>query len=324
LGGGSRIADLVKNSKIIKALEKQGFPDVNAKIINLESPLTPGDSGAPVINSSGVVVGVANGNLMEGTRPHSWAFPASTIRTLVSSGDRKLPSSSVTKDVLVSEEVVDAATSSVSRHTAINSLTCGDRDFRFRGTQTFSRLVATADTFSAAHIQIVQNYANANRKTISSDERFDVYVDDISGADFIVPSGFIVTVLGRDCIATDTANELEMRISTDAVSDPMLTGSLASVFASRMARTGEMPLPNPQFITLPVSRVDQMTVQRYAYFFGFIGQQPPVNEGYITYAWRRDTLLEVSVRTLVPALAARQSSTVFPSIVSVYAATFTM
>jgi hypothetical protein len=324
LGGATRIVDLVQNSNTLIALKSQGFPDVKAPIINIDAPLTPGDSGAPLIDDAGAVVGVANGNLLQGTLPYSWAFPATTIRDLVAAKGSPLPASLVIVDVLVTEEVPTGSAVLPARNTSNNTVICGMRTFQFRGTQTYSRLVATSDSFSASHIQMVQNFAQMNGMMIRADARFDVYVDPVSGADFVVPSGFGITVSGNDCIATDNAHELEMRISTEAVANVALSGGPASAFSARTLKPGEVFQPNPQFITPPTPRNDGMVIQRYAYYYGLPGQLPPFNEGYFTLALRRNTMLEVSVRTLKPALATQGNSNVFPSVVSVYAATFAL
>jgi hypothetical protein len=262
---------------------------------------------------------------MEGTLPYSWAFPSATINDLLASTDHSLPSSSGGINVLVSEEeVVLGGGAPSSRTVASNQITCGVSTFSFRGTQTFARLVATADPFSAGHLQTVQNYATANSRTITPTTRFDVYVDSSSGADFVVPSGFKIHTSGSDCLATDPARRLEIRISSDSAPSFAMTGLLANTFSTRMVRPGEFPQPNPPFITGPVSRYDGMFVQRYAFFYPTPGQMPPYNEGYITFAWKGSTMLEVAVRTLVPALATMSEPNLFPSVASVYASTFTL
>jgi hypothetical protein len=125
-------------------------------------------------------------------------------------------------------------------------------------------------------------------------------------------------------LATDPARRLEIRISSDSAPSFAMTGLLANTFSTRMVRPGEFPQPNPPFITGPVSRYDGMFVQRYAFFYPTPGQMPPYNEGYITFAWKGSTMLEVAVRTLVPALATMSEPNLFPSVASVYASTFTL
>jgi hypothetical protein len=324
LGGSNTIRSLVKNNDIMNALRKQGFPDVTAPIINIDSPLTPGDSGCPLIDDSGSVVGIANGNLMQGTSPYSWAFPVGNVRSLIASND-PIPSSSALADVLISEEVGTSVSQVTTTNRAANAtITCGVRTFQYRGAQPFARLLATADPFALAHIGVVQSNALARGKPIPTDTTFDVYVDSASGAAFIVPANYTLSVSGADCVAIDALNEIEMRISTDAVSLFQGTSGPAAMFGARTQKSGELTLNNPAFITTPVFRSDGMAIQRFAFFYGFPGQMTPANEGYVTLAWRRDTLLEESTRTLVPTFSANAATNIYLSIASVYATSFSL
>jgi hypothetical protein len=324
LGGSSTIRSLVKNSKIVAALQQQGFPDVRAPIINIDSPLTPGDSGAPLIDDKGAVVGIANGNLLQGTSPYSWAFPISNVIALLTSVD-SVPSSLTLTNVLIADEVGTAAAPAPSTNRTSNpSVTCGARTFQYRGAQTYARLLATADPFALNHMNIVQANAQAHGMTIPPDASFDVYVDSGFGAVFIVPSDYVLSVAGADCIATDLLGEVEMRISSEAVSAFQYTTVPATAFCARTARPGELPVPNGAFTTQPTFRVDNMAIQRFAMFYGFLGQTVPPNEGYITFAWRGGTLLEESARSLTPAFAASSSTNIYLAIASVYAASFSL
>lgn len=324
LGGSSTIRSLVKNSKIIAAMQGQGFPDVKAPIINIDSPLTPGDSGAPLIDDKGGVVGIANGNLLEGTSPDSWAFPISNVIDLLTSTD-SAPSRLVLANVLIADEVGTAAVPAPSENRTSNpSITCGARTFQYRGAQNYARLLATADPFALAYMNIVQWNAQAHGKTLPPDANFDVYVDSSSGAAFIVPSDYALSVSGSDCVATDSLREIEIRISSDVAPALQNTGAPAAAFSARTARTGELPVVNGAFTTQPIFRVDNMEIQRYALFYGFLGQTTPPNEGYATFAWRGGTLLEESARTLVPGFAANANTNFYLSVASVYAASFSL
>jgi len=322
LGGATDIAGLIQGSELISLLRMQGFPSLSETIINIDGTLTPGDSGAPLIDDTGAVVGVANGNLFRGTMPISWAFPATSIRALLSSQDAK-PNAVAISDVLVAEEVPPRGQQNVlASSPRSGEITCGARAFQFRGTQTLARLLKTADPFAKMHIGFVRQFAMANQMAIDEQTRFDVYVDSASGADFVIPNGFRLSVAGRDCVATDPENDLQMRISTDAVTDFYQTTNFASSFGQRMLRGNEGAQLNPQYSTAPVPRVDGMQIQRVAVVYVASDQAPPLNEGYITLAWRRDTLIESSVRTLTPAPALRGNQHVFPAVTAVYAASF--
>jgi hypothetical protein len=321
LGGGTTIKSLIQSADTIKALNGQGFPDLEATIINIDSALTPGDSGAPLVNTAGEVVGIANGNLLQGTLPYSWAFPAANVRDLLASTENR-PSTSTVGDVLIADED-DAGTGSASSSPPPRTITCGVTTFQYRGAQTYAKLLSTADPFAAQHIKVVEANANARSHPIPRTTSFDVYVDSATGADFIVPSDYSLTQSGSDCVATDPMNEVEMRISTDSVPSFADTGSAAMAFSHRTEHPGELPLPNATYITAPIPRNDGMVFQRYALFYGFPGQLTPPNEGYFTFAWRNGTLLEETTRDVVAPLSPRTTN-VFVSIASVYAATFTL
>jgi len=54
---------------------KRRSPDITITVLNVQAQLLPGHSGAPLLDSSGQAVGVANGGLRGGTVGRSWAIP---------------------------------------------------------------------------------------------------------------------------------------------------------------------------------------------------------------------------------------------------------
>jgi tetratricopeptide (TPR) repeat protein len=63
---------------------------IGAKVIQISAPISPGSSGGPIVNESGVVVGVATFVRTDGQNLN-FAVPASTLWQLREKGDRKLP-----------------------------------------------------------------------------------------------------------------------------------------------------------------------------------------------------------------------------------------
>lgn len=59
-----------------------GFPTLEQKVVQLEGDLLPGDSGAPVLDSNGVVVAIGNGGLKRGQVGLGWGIPAAQLDTL--------------------------------------------------------------------------------------------------------------------------------------------------------------------------------------------------------------------------------------------------
>lgn len=59
------------------ALNSRGSPNVKYNVISVEGHLTVGHSGAPILDSAGHVVGMANGGLERGAHEITWAVPLS-------------------------------------------------------------------------------------------------------------------------------------------------------------------------------------------------------------------------------------------------------
>jgi S1-C subfamily serine protease len=63
-------------------IARLGFPDLAQPVIGVQNAIAPGDSGAPLIASSGRVVGVANGGVPAAGTYISWAIPIDAVRAL--------------------------------------------------------------------------------------------------------------------------------------------------------------------------------------------------------------------------------------------------
>ena len=74
LGSGS-LQDIL-NNETLQELESAGLLSSNPKILNIEGPLTFGDSGAPIFDENGnKVIAVANGGLAGGAIDIAWGIP---------------------------------------------------------------------------------------------------------------------------------------------------------------------------------------------------------------------------------------------------------
>ncbi len=63
-------------------IRELGYPALDIEVLPLEGNLLPGDSGAPIINADGEVVGIGSGGLELGTVGLGWAIPARYLATL--------------------------------------------------------------------------------------------------------------------------------------------------------------------------------------------------------------------------------------------------
>jgi len=65
---------------ILSALSKRGSPDPDGLFLDIDGPLLPGHSGAPLVDENDRVVAVANGGMAQGTDNRCWAIPWNQIR----------------------------------------------------------------------------------------------------------------------------------------------------------------------------------------------------------------------------------------------------
>ena len=69
---------------VFSRMARLGYPDRDLQIVGLETALTNGDSGAPVFNDDGVVIGMAHGGIPSSQGQISWMISTERIRMLKS------------------------------------------------------------------------------------------------------------------------------------------------------------------------------------------------------------------------------------------------
>jgi hypothetical protein len=67
-------------TEALTALSARQSPAPSISVLSVQGAIVPGNSGAPVFNSNGEVVGVANGGLLGGSTDITWAIPLQTAQ----------------------------------------------------------------------------------------------------------------------------------------------------------------------------------------------------------------------------------------------------
>ncbi|MDI1446509.1 serine protease [Polyangium sp. 6x1] len=329
--GARDIGSLVTNPRTLSDLQTQRFPSLSEPIINLEGIILQGDSGGPVFDDSGSVIGVANGGLMSGTSAITWAFPADSVAKLAVSTDSMPTSSGSVADtsmLLAGEEPSGSSSGQgAGPPQGMRFVTCGGRQFFHLATRTLAEVLSSADPLSLAQIQSVVVAANMSTKPLSPNLEYRIFGDPTSGAMFALPSGYTIKS-GRDCVAIDSSGELQIWITMDNVFNPVQAEVVSDGFVKRSLLFNEFIAPLPNFTMFqPAQRMDGMLVRRAGFAVHVptpFGPSMPPNELYLTHAIRGGSYLGVEIRTTVPRPAFRGVDDWFPGLVTVYAAAFAL
>ncbi len=62
-----------------QAFDRRQSPSTEVQVLDIESPLVPGDSGAPVLDERGAVAAIVDGGLLGGQAAISWAMPINSV-----------------------------------------------------------------------------------------------------------------------------------------------------------------------------------------------------------------------------------------------------
>lgn len=334
-GRADTLTTLIENGATLHALQQQGFPSVDAPILSIQGGIFGGDSGGPIVDAQGAVVGVANGGLKGGMLFITWGFPASAIGALVRSDLSKLPSTSVLCDSLLDEELLaeelpsaplpNSEPPQVGARSQRKDVRCGSALFTLAAEQTFEKALASADPLSQQHAAMAQMFALKAGKVIPPNKAFEIYLHGPSGATFSIPKGFTLRTVGTDCVARDPQGELEIRAHAEQLSNFLLNAaSDGFIFRALDQAHGEQVLANPNFSMMaPIQRADGMIVRRTAGLMGTLPmfQMNRANEMYATHVFRNGTYMGVLVRTLAPNPALRAND-FYAALVSVYLSAF--
>jgi len=283
--GGRTLREAIPNN-VTRDLQTSGFLSPDTNILNIDGHLLPGHSGAPILNSAGEVVAIADGGLAGGTVGISWALPVGYLTELLNSHD--LPSHAQRKGSanLFAFEF-QAQKSAVSGP----QYNCGGYMFRLVRKIGFGELLPFADDPTGL-LQLLSG-TGADFAPFM----FDVYQEPISGASFVLPDGAILQSQVDSCLVSSNSTRVWFLIAMGKYQNQFQIESLVGQYEQRAMYYPPWQYDAAWSYPNPVNRFDGFGVRRKSFVHtamapnGFIYADARTFE---TLATRNGTLLMVS------------------------------
>lgn len=156
-----------------------GFPLPSAQIIRLDDPIQHGDSGSPILNEQGLLVGIADGGLLKGVQRMNWGISAKAhISDLVNSQE----------DVKVNPSRLPFLKSARSENVAFDT-GAADLDLYHIFTESMGGIYETAYYEDQKLMQIYRGYASNLSGYDIFGHQIEVFEDYATGATIAIPNG---------------------------------------------------------------------------------------------------------------------------------------
>lgn len=196
-----------------------GMPDLGAEVILLDGGhLLPGHSGAPLLNTAGEVVAIADGGLERGAVQVSWATPAAGLNELVNSAEKLVTNSTLVAQLFSAEVVAAddistfdasvASSKSPEPAAARTSYTCGAATLVKARSRSLTELAQSADDQLG-----LQQLLKVTAGFVRDSDRFDVYQEIRTGATVVVPEGATFSQVGGLCVSRTGSPNVQQLIS---------------------------------------------------------------------------------------------------------------
>ncbi|HEY3757602.1 MAG TPA: serine protease [Opitutaceae bacterium] len=285
--GPNTVEGFVTSPEMRQQLENQGYPALDADVLDLESHVEPGMSGGPLVDKNGMVVGICDGGLENGTTELTWAIGANRISDLLASHENlRTAGGGDAPPVLFSSKLTAQAAGEavvVGKHTFVKIRTLALEDLINSSHEPLG-LSRLATDFAVTHPETFQ---------------FDLYRDESSGATFVVPSGARPQVEGNTITLHGANGLVGIRITlTDynSYSEAIQQGTQFLYNDLPMAPY-ERWFPNNRWSYLqPVNYRSGLTIQREAFYRLRSGYGRPVQTAlsFLTFAGYNHLLLSAA------------------------------
>lgn len=189
-GGVTTLEDAFGGVKDLNQLfSGQNYPQKSTSILRVTTTIQPGHSGAPILDSQGRVVAIADGGLLDGVKGINWSIPAHLYLTGLPSSPDAVPQQpskwaglyskftvEQTKTVAVPPDARNSGFTAVGALKRVRTMSLADLDALLRDKGTPE---SNIDFIKSQ----VKTAAEFNRLS------FDIYEDPLTGATLGVPSG---------------------------------------------------------------------------------------------------------------------------------------
>lgn len=188
---------ILTGNKLKMELEEQGYPLPAARILRISSTIQPGHSGAPIMTSTGNVVGIADGGLRGGAARINWAMPAQYYVPRLGTSNDPIPSTASVQVSLYSNRTTvdadaseEAETQEIAQETKQNTVQNGEQSVTLTWTASYEDIFSTmAPEDQKDLIEITQSL-----ELNMSDATFDIYEDYETGASIAIPGNAVFEV----------------------------------------------------------------------------------------------------------------------------------
>jgi hypothetical protein len=269
------------------AVERVGMPDLDGEVIYLDlGHLLPGNSGGPLLDESGRVVGIADGGLEQGAIAVSWAIPARRLSELRDSMEPR-PDPTTRTDLLFAAEVVSpgdleatpaAAAGRPALTKAAAGYKCGGTELVKMRTRTFAQMSASADDQGG-----LQKIMLGAGQFLRADDAFDIYQHLETGATVVAPAGARFRSEAGLCIV-EIGGDLQQLIRLERISGTMDAQAASVRYEQELLQrfAPDFWQPDPQWsYVVPFMRQDGLVVNRKAGFGVVPGAFGPTIDRYI-------------------------------------------
>ena len=253
--GSSRLADMLPPAAR-QEVNQAGMPSLSLEVLRHQGHLVPGLSGAPIINSRGQVVAVADGGLESGAASIGWAIPISNVNALMVSSE------SVTSQVVAARSLFSAELDS-RQHTAASdaALTCGTMSFQKLRSRTYGELASSSD--DPAGLERFKRIADLAEIDVRQ-LRFDVYSHLPSGATLVLPADLQLRQSGPNCVGSAYNGALNVTVRGNWPTN--MLNAAQRFLDDVMGSTQLAWSPDPMFsYDKPLVRFDGLNVDRNSY-----------------------------------------------------------